>query len=89
MIRSYERGWPIVLDSGQWLYKDTGLPIDWKRACKRCGQAPTDAGHDHCIGYVAGAASVCCGHGVSEPIYIGDSCHAEKSKGEGNARGGL
>ena len=35
--------------------------------CTQCSQKPTPEGYDPCIGYVPGATSVCCGHGVEEP----------------------
>jgi len=34
------------------------------------GRIPDENGHDSCIGTVPGARSVCCGHGVTEPILI-------------------
>lgn len=30
----------------------------------------TKEGYDSCTGYIKGATSVCCGHGVQSPIII-------------------
>lgn len=68
--RSFERGWPIIFIDGHWVYEDYGKPITGKRACRHCEQKPTSKGYDACIGYVAGATSICCGHGVESPYTI-------------------
>lgn len=31
---------------------------------------PTLEGYDACMGKVTGAESVCCGHGVADPIHV-------------------
>ena len=69
-VRSYQRGWPIILVDGQWIYEDTGDPISIKRPCPCCKQMPTPEGFDACVGYVPKATSVCCGHGVEQPFTI-------------------
>lgn len=71
MPRSYCRGHPICYRNGQWVYADDGQPIDGtpERPCPRCGRAPTTEGYDACLGYIPGAVSACCGHGV-EPGYV-------------------
>ena len=65
MITSYSRGHKIYYD-GEWKYSDNGLPMNNLRPCKRCGKYPTKEGYDHCLGYIEGATSACCGHGVIE-----------------------
>lgn len=65
----YMRGHLIEFSGDKWLYKDTRSLADDSRACIKCNLAPTEEGFDPCIGFVKGAISVCCGHGV-EPAYI-------------------
>ncbi len=64
--RGFMRGHPIGFNehTGQWLYSDTQTLADDSRPCPRCGRMPTPEGYDACIGYVPGAMSMCCGHGV-------------------------
>ena len=71
-IKSYERGHEIFYDSEceVWRYSDTKEEINGKRSCKRCGKAPTKEGYDACKGYIKGATSVCCGHGIDKSIEI-------------------
>jgi len=68
----YSRGHAIGydLEKEEWYYYDTLEPIDEYRECKRCGRIPTSEGYDNCIGHIDGAKSVCCGHGVIEPILV-------------------
>jgi len=62
------RGHPVRHDGDVWRYCDTGEPIgDCDRACILCHRRPTPSGYDPCIGYVPGAVSACCGHGVEPP----------------------
>lgn len=71
MVTSYSRGNAIEYLNGQWVYSDTKEPIlDNERPCKRCGRMPTKEGYDTCLGYIEGATSVCCGHGVSEKVIM-------------------
>ena len=65
--RTHSRGHLIV-----WRYEDSGEVLDNERPCIRCGEPPTPEGHDACVGHLPGAVSVCCGHGVSEPILMTD-----------------
>ena len=67
--RAHSRGWPIEYDGTQWIFSDTRSPVDSRRSCRRCGRQPTAEGHDYCLGYVGGASSACCGHGV-EPGFV-------------------
>ena len=69
MQRSFSRGWPIEWNGREWIYSDTGLPDDGRRACRRCGRRPTPEGYDACLGFVEGVSSACCGHGV-EPSFV-------------------
>lgn len=71
-----------------WRYCDTGIAVDdaSPRPCPQCGLLPTANGHDPCIGYLPGAYSVCCGHGVErgyilwEGIKIdGDNVRVQRS----------
>ena len=65
MITSQSRGNKIVY-TNKWVYADSGAPIDTEeRPCTRCGRMPTPEGYDACLGYIEGAASACCGHGVN------------------------
>ena len=68
--RSYKRGWPIIFQNGNWIYKDTQESISNERACSLCGKLPTPEGFDFCIGEIKGAKSACCGHGVREPFIL-------------------
>lgn len=66
IVTSYKRGHCIYWDNNKWRYEDNNLPINYERPCKRCGQVPTKEGYDACLGYIEGASSACCGHGVQE-----------------------
>ena len=46
-----------------WHYEDGEL-ADKPRPCPFCGRLPTSEGYDGCLGYIPGAWSACCGHGV-------------------------
>ena len=70
MVRSYARGHEIVLIDGKWFYADNMSIYDDSRPCKKCGCYPTEDGHDACIGYIEGASSACCGHGVEDRYVI-------------------
>lgn len=65
--KSYQRGHPIEYN-GQWVYSDDKTPIVKERPCVRCRQMATREGYDACLGYIPGAKSACCGHGVTNPI---------------------
>lgn len=79
VAKSHQRGHSIEYLAGQWRYSDTGELADYDRPCKRCGEMPTAEGYDACTGYVLGASSVCCGHGISAPICVLESLAAQKS----------
>ena len=69
MITSYSRGHKIQWSKKLgWVYSDDpDKPVyENERACKKCEQFPTEEGYDACQGFVEGAFSVCCGHGVYE-----------------------
>ena len=70
MVTSHKRGHLIIYDGNQWVYVDTKEPIDIERPCARCGRMPTAEGYDVCFGYIPGAVSVCCGHGVEEGYVV-------------------
>ena len=72
MTITYTRGHKIFYDSfdGIWKYWDDNTPCDHERPCKKCGKMPTPEGYDACLGYIEGASSACCGHGVSKPILM-------------------
>lgn len=73
VARSYKRGHETYFDveCGIWRYLDTDESIlKSERPCKRCGNMPNVEGYDACLGYIIGAKSACCGHGLSEPILI-------------------
>jgi len=64
--RGYTRGHPIEYKK-EWIYSDTKEPIkNNERPCTRCGKMPTKEGYDACLGYIEGAVSACCGHGVQD-----------------------
>ncbi len=67
---AYVRGHKILWNGAWWEYEDGIVFTDDHRPCTRCGQPPTPEGYDACQGYIPGATSVCCGHGVSEPILM-------------------
>ena len=68
---TFMRGHKIFYDwdLAEWFYED-GKKYDDSRSCPRCGKFPTPEGYDACIGYIKGARSVCCGHGVTKPIRL-------------------
>ena len=45
-------------------YCDTGESTSIERPCPRCGEMPTEEGHDACLGTLPGVVNACCGHGV-------------------------
>jgi hypothetical protein len=69
--RHHRRGHPIVsFARGPWRWAATGRFLKMGSnpddpACVLCGQPPTVEGYDACIGYIPGAVSACCGHGVT------------------------
>lgn len=73
MISSYYFGHKIYYDLYKltWYYCDNHVLVDSEtRKCPRCDQYQTKEGYDPCQGYIKGASSVCCGHGIHEPILI-------------------
>lgn len=71
MVTGHKRGHAIRYTDGHWVYADNGAPIDSEeRPCTRCGRMPTPEGYDACIGYIPGATSACCGHGVDKPYVV-------------------
>lgn len=68
MITGHSRGNKIFFDGNQWLFIDTKEPISKERPCTRCGKMPTKEGYDHCLGFIKGAESACCGHGITEKM---------------------
>jgi len=55
----------------RWVFADTKNPIgDEIRPCKKCGGMPTPEGYDACLGYIPGATSACCGHGVGKGFVL-------------------
>lgn len=63
-ITAYKRGHPIIWENGEWFYEDTKEPADDNRPCVKCGEMPTEDGHDPCIPDLPGVENACCGHGV-------------------------
>lgn len=70
MVTGYSRGHLIKFTDNQWVWSDTGVPIENERPCKRCGRMPTAEGYDACLGFIEGATSACCGHGRKKPYVI-------------------
>ena len=65
--------------TGREWHADTGELVDYNhlRPCQFCGRTFDACGecadtgpHDPCVGHLAGAANVCCGHGDTESAYI-------------------
>jgi len=61
-------------DGETWVWADTQeviLDADSadNRPCACCGELPTEAGHDACLGLLPGVRSACCGHAI-DPPYI-------------------
>jgi len=69
MITSYSRGHKIFYDGIKWRYADGSL-LDDSKPCVKCNEFPTKEGYDPCLGYIEGAISACCGHGVEEPFVV-------------------
>ena len=70
-MTAYSRGHLCEYLNKKWVYCDNGESIgDEVRACQRCGEMPTLEGYDACLGYIEGAGSVCCGHGVNPPMIM-------------------
>jgi len=69
-VTSYQRGHLIKYTNNGWVYADDNTPADIERPCKRCGKMPTPEGYDACLGYILGAKSACCGHGVEKGFII-------------------
>lgn len=70
MITSNSRGHEIYYDGANWRYTDNNEIDNDTRPCKRCVCMPTEEGYDACLGYVEGAKSACCGHGIKEPYIV-------------------
>lgn len=63
----YSRGHLVLVSEQDDLgrYADTGeLATDNDRPCPLCHKMPTLEGYDACLGFIPGARSACCGHGV-------------------------
>ena len=72
MITSHIRGWPMYWDDKEeiWRYCDNDEAVDDTRECVRCGNPPTAEGYDDCLGFLEGAESACCGHGIEDGYII-------------------
>ncbi|WP_427340876.1 hypothetical protein [Caloranaerobacter sp. DY30410] len=68
--KSYVRGHLCEWNGTEWVYSDTKESIKNERPCARCGKMPTTEGYDQCLGYIEGAVSACCGHGVEEGFIL-------------------
>ena len=52
---------------GLWKYCDTKESIyENPRSCIKCGNKPTELGHDYCLRNLGRVANACCGHGKNE-----------------------
>lgn len=68
---SHSRGHLLIFIQGAgWCFADTMEPIIKDRSCMRCNRSPTKEGYDACLGYIPGAISACCGHGVEKPTLL-------------------
>lgn len=70
MITSYSRGHKIYFKNKEWHYADTDEICNYDRPCKKCNSYPTKEGYDACLGYIVGAKSACCGHGVEKEYRV-------------------
>ena len=80
LTRFDEEGW-------QWVYADDLSPVGDgnNRVCFRCGEYPTDKGHDACIANLPSeVVSACCGHGIEIP-YVMFADESEIDDGEASA----
>lgn len=69
-VKAHSRGWEIYFDGTNWRYSDNHKIADDSRPCKKCGRMPTKEGYDTCLGFIDGAKSACCGHGVEEKYVV-------------------
>ena len=70
-VFAYLRGNLCEFLDNKWCYSDDKMPIGKEvRPCRRCGEMPTPEGYDACLGYIPGATSACCGHGVSQGFIL-------------------
>ena len=68
-VTSTARGHPTYYYGHVEKYTDTQVDAKISRPCIKCKHHPTVEGYDHCLGYIEGIRSACCGHGV-EPSHI-------------------
>jgi len=68
--RAHSRGHEVYYDDvvEVWRYRSAD-PAE-ERPCFLCHRPPTPAGHDACLGYIPGAISACCGHGVEDGYIV-------------------
>ena len=61
-----------IRDKKEWIYTDTGEKHDKTkpRRCARCGEYPTEDGHDSCLGHLEGVKFACCGHSIVGKAYV-------------------
>jgi hypothetical protein len=73
-------GHTIIYVDDKWVWFDTLEEINDKtissHPCPKCGKPPTPEGYDACLGYINGAISACCGHGVENPYIIMENDNA-------------
>ena len=70
MITSHSRGNLIIYRNNRREYEDGIALSQEERPCARCGRMPTKEGYDACLGYIEGATSACCGHGIEEGYVV-------------------
>jgi len=68
VAKAYTRGNEIHF-VGEWVYED-GVSSTHERPCVRCGRLPTTEGYDACLGFIPGAVSACCGHGIEKSFVM-------------------
>ncbi len=64
------RGIQVFYVDDEWRYADGTAMDKYRNPCVRCGKSPTPEGYDACLGYIPGAISACCGHGVGAPYIV-------------------
>lgn len=72
MTKSKWRGNKIIFIDDEWVYADTGEPVEINpnRPCGHCGKESTPEGYDGCIGHIPAVMNACCGHGRIKDMYV-------------------
>jgi len=69
VAKAHMRGHRVFFVDEEWRYCN-GTIANEDTLCFKCKNPPTQGGYDDCLGYIPGAISACCGHGVEEPYIV-------------------